>query len=164
MEVGAEDDLVPHAPPQLREEPLRAHHRPLHREQPPRAPREPMPPGIFSNEVADIFHNNPPVPGEPLQRGEGVCGAGAAGGGDDAAGVGVEEGVGGGEPVQAGGQVRGVARAQGVVSSEVGAHCDTTCRYMGHNNYTTVSPSLMSSLGGLIVAAVETKISRQLQL
>ena len=160
MEVGADDDLVPHTPPQLREEPRRAHHRPLHREQPPRATREPMPPRIFSTEVANIFHDNPPSPGEPLQRGEGVRGAGVAGGGDDAAGVGVEEGGGGGEAVQAGGQVRGVARAQGVVSGEVGAHCDTTCRYVGHNNH-TVSPSLMSSLGGLIAVAGET-ISRQL--
>ena len=143
MEVGAEDDLVPHAPPQLREEPLRAHHRPLHREQPPRAPREPMPPGIFSTEVANIFYKIHPLPGEPLQRGEGVCGAGAAGGGDDAAGVGVEEGVGGGEPVQAGGQVRGVARAQGVVSSEVGAHCDTTCRYMGMGSQLTIESHLV---------------------
>ena len=108
-----------------------------------------------------IFFIKTPSPGESLQRGEGVCGAGAAGGGDDAAGVGVEEGVGGGEPVQGRGQVRGVARAQGVVSSEVGAHCDTTCRYTGHNNC-TVSPSLMSSLGGLIAADGETEISRQL--
>ena len=107
-----------------------------------------------------IFFIKTPAPGEPLQRGEGVRGAGVAGGGDDAAGVGVEEGGGGGEAVQGGGQVRGVARAQGVVSGEVGAHCDTTCRYMGHINR-TVSPSLMSSLGGLIAVAGET-ISRQL--
>ena len=55
----------------------------------------------------------------------------------------MEEGVGGGEPVQAGGQVRGVARAQGVVSSEVGAHCDTTCRYMGMGSQLTIESHLV---------------------